>query len=60
MHYTGYKIKKIRMNKGYTQSYMAERLGKSQSEYSRIEKSMNKVNLNTLDAIAQVFEMKPE
>lgn len=48
------------MNKGYTQSYMAERLGKSQSEYSRIEKSMNKVNLNTLDAIAQVFEMKPE
>jgi len=50
-------IKKIRVNKGYIQHYMAEKLGLSLSAYSNIESGKADVNLTRLAEIAKIFDM---
>lgn len=56
----GLKIKKIRELKNYKQDYMAERLGISQSNYSRYENLETQVSDAMLQQIAEVFELAPE
>ncbi|MEM8907027.1 MAG: helix-turn-helix transcriptional regulator [Bacteroidota bacterium] len=56
----GLKIKKIRELKNYKQDYMAERLGISQSNYSRYENLETQVSEAMLQQIAEVFELAPE
>ncbi|MEM6831767.1 MAG: helix-turn-helix transcriptional regulator, partial [Bacteroidota bacterium] len=54
------KIKQIRELKTYSLYYMAERLGISQSNYSRYENLETQVSEAMLQQIAEVFELAPE
>ncbi|MEM9337562.1 MAG: helix-turn-helix domain-containing protein [Bacteroidota bacterium] len=56
----GLKIKKIRELKNYKQDYMADKLGISQSAYSRYENMETTVSEDMLKQIAEVFELRPE
>jgi transcriptional regulator with XRE-family HTH domain len=56
----GSKIKKLRELKGLKQEYMADKLKMSQPAYSRLEKDEVKIDIETLDKIAEVFEMRVE
>ena len=54
----GKKILTVRNAKGYSQEYMAQKLGLSdQSAYSKIEKGKTRLDLPMLEAIAKIFEM---
>ena len=55
MDNTGRKIRKLRELRNFTQKYMAERLGITQSNYARIEN--NKINLteSRLKKIAEIL-----
>ena len=55
----GYKIKKIRELRNYSQEYIAERLGISQVSYSRVETGQTKMDLNRLQDIAKVLDIDP-
>lgn len=55
----GYKIKKIREIRNYSQEYMAERLGISQVAYSRLETGKTKFDLNRMQDIASILEIDP-
>ena len=56
----GNKIKKIRELKNFTQNYMADSLGISQSAYSKIELGELEVTMSRLEKIAEIFKMKTE
>ncbi|HBW86442.1 MAG TPA: XRE family transcriptional regulator [Crocinitomicaceae bacterium] len=56
----GQKIKKLRELKNLTQTHVAEKLGVSQSAYSKIELGESEVTFNRLEKISEVLEMKPE
>ena len=56
----GEKIKKLRELKDYTQEYMAEQLGISQSAYSKMEIGESEITYNRLEKVAEVLKMKPE
>lgn len=52
-------IRKIRRNKDFTQEYMAFEMGISQKAYSDIENSKVKINLEILNKISNILEIKP-
>ena len=54
----GFKIKKLRELKNYTQEYMAERLSISQSTYARFEKDDSDITISKLNQIADVLEVR--
>lgn len=54
------KIRNIRTSKGYSQEYMAERLGISQRQYGRLENGETELNLHYLDQISKELELKLE
>ncbi|MEM6736837.1 MAG: helix-turn-helix domain-containing protein [Bacteroidota bacterium] len=56
----GLKIKKIRELKNYKQEHMADKLGISQSAYSRYENMETEVSEDMLKQIAEVLEVEPE
>jgi transcriptional regulator with XRE-family HTH domain len=56
----GQKIKKLRELKNLTQTHVAEKLGVSQSAYSKMELGESEVTFNRLEKISEVLEMKPE
>jgi transcriptional regulator with XRE-family HTH domain len=56
----GQKIKKLRELKNLTQTHVAEKLGVSQSAYSKMELGESEVTYNRLEKISEVLEMKPE
>jgi transcriptional regulator with XRE-family HTH domain len=56
----GQKVKKIRELKNLKQEIMAEKLNMSQSAYSRLEKDEVKVDLDILEKVAEIFDMKVE
>jgi transcriptional regulator with XRE-family HTH domain len=56
----GGKIKKLRELKNLTQSHMAEKLGLSQSAYSKIELGETEISYKRLTQIANVLNLKPE
>jgi transcriptional regulator with XRE-family HTH domain len=56
----GHKIKKLRELKNLTQDHVAQKLGVTQSAYSRIEVGDTDITYSKLEKIAEVLEMKPE
>jgi len=50
----------LRELKNLTQTHVAEKLGVSQSAYSKIELGESEVTFNRLEKISEVLEMKPE
>lgn len=57
MNLVGQSIRKIRVQKGYSQEYMAESLGIIQPSYARLEKDGNRINVVRLLQIAQYLEV---
>ena len=55
----GHNIKKIRELKGYGQKYVAGQLGIHQATYSKLETGPEKMTMDTLQKIAEVYDMKP-
>lgn len=56
----GTKIKKIREFKNYTQEYMADQLGMSQTGYSKIERDEVELGFARLEQIAKILDLKVE
>lgn len=56
MYQTGNKIKKLRELRNFTQGYMAEKLGISQSNYARLENDEVGISNERLKQIADVLE----
>lgn len=55
----GDKIRKVRTLRGYSQQYMADQLGlNSQKQYGRYETGETKLDLEILEAIAKVLDMR--
>jgi transcriptional regulator with XRE-family HTH domain len=52
------RIRKMRESKGYSQEYMAYKLGISQSAYCKIENDDKKVNFENIDRITEVLEVE--
>ena len=50
------KIKKIREAKGYSQEYMAKKLGIAQSTYCKMEKNARLINFENIVGLAGVLE----
>ncbi len=44
----GYKLRKLRMEKGYKQEYLAEVLEISQKTYSNMENDKSSISIDTL------------
>lgn len=53
------KIKSIRMNKGYSQEFMASKIGVSQRAYSKIENEETKLDIDKLLKISDILEVEP-
>lgn len=53
------QIRKLRREKDFSQDYMAEVLGLSQSQYSRIENGECSVDIDKANKIAEVLESNP-
>ncbi len=49
----GYKLRKLRMQKNYSQEYMAEVLEISQKTYSNMENDKSTISIDTLHKLAQ-------
>lgn len=56
----GYKIRRIREVKGFTQDFIASKIGISQNAYCKIEKGETKVDSDRLNAIATALEVDKE
>jgi transcriptional regulator with XRE-family HTH domain len=56
---TGHKIRQIRELKGYSQEYVASKLGISQRAYSKIETNQTKIDWERITKIAELFEVDP-
>jgi XRE family transcriptional regulator, regulator of sulfur utilization len=55
----GEKCRKVRVLRGYSQDYMAQKLGlRDPKAYSRYETGETAMTLPMLEAIAEVFEME--
>lgn len=52
----GFKIKKLRELKNYTQAYMADRLNMGVSGYNKIENDKTEITLSKILSIAEVLE----
>ena len=56
MNNVGFNIRKFREKKGFSQEYVAERLGINQSTYGKLEKDISNITLDRLFKIAEVLE----
>lgn len=56
---TAEKIKRLRLERNWTQVEMAQKLGISDSAYSKIEAEITEINLTRLLKIAVIFEIRP-
>ena len=52
----GVNIRKFREKKGFSQEYVAEKLGINQSTYGKLERDMSNITLGRLFKIADVLE----
>ncbi|GHT75412.1 hypothetical protein AGMMS50262_10640 [Bacteroidia bacterium] len=52
----GYKIRRLREQKGFSQEYMASQLDITQASYARIESQEIKLTIDRLQKIAEVLE----
>ena len=52
------QIKEIRLNRNYTQAWVAEQMGVSQGEYSKIENvKRKKFSIQTLNRLSDILEV---
>ena len=51
------RIKKIRVDKGYSQDYMAEMLDISQNSYHKLEKGHTRIHLQKFITISRILEV---
>lgn len=56
----GFKLKKIREIKNYSQDYVADKLSVSQSTYSDIENGKRNITEQELQKIAETLDITPE
>ena len=56
----GNKVKRLRELKNYTQEYMADKLGISQTQFSKLERDESEISISRLQEISDIFEMKIE
>ena len=54
------KLRNARTQKGYTQEYMADGLGISQKQYSRLENGESGITLDYLEKICEKLEINPQ
>lgn len=59
MNKIGIKIRKLRENRGISQSRMATDLDMSQSYYCKIEKDDSKLSVNQLFEICEILSINP-
>ncbi len=57
MHPVLQNIKTLRKLKGFSQEYMAEQLGHTQSSYARFENHTRKIDYLLVEKIAELFSM---
>ena len=50
-------IRNIRTQKGYSQEYMAQKLGMNQSSYAKLERGGTQLTVERLNQIAQIFDV---
>ena len=55
----GHKVRQIRELKGYSQEYVANKLGISQRAYSKIEINQTKLDWDRITKLAELFEVDP-
>jgi transcriptional regulator with XRE-family HTH domain len=60
MNKLGYKIRKIRESKDYTQEYMAQQLNISQNVYSKLERGEVKITTDRLTMISEILQVPEE
>ena len=53
------KIRNIRLSRGYTQEYMAEKLGIDTVNYGRIERGKSKLTLERFLKICEILQVSP-
>ncbi len=53
------KIRTIRQSKGFTQDYVAEKIGIDTVNYGRIERGQAKLTIERFLKISEIFEVKP-
>lgn len=53
------QIRKVRREKDFSQEYMAEVLGLSQSQYSRIENGESNIDIDKANKIAEILGVNP-
>jgi len=56
MNNIGYKIKRIREQKGYSQEFMASQLDITQPTYARLESQETDLSINRLQKIAAILD----
>jgi transcriptional regulator with XRE-family HTH domain len=52
------KIRTIRISKGFTQEYIADKLNIDAVNYGRIERGQTKITIDRLIKIAEIFDVK--
>lgn len=52
------KIRKIRREKDFSQEYVAEQLGITQSHYSKVERGEVEITMSKLLQLAKLFEVE--
>jgi transcriptional regulator with XRE-family HTH domain len=57
---TGYRIKKLREFRNFTQTHMADKLSISQNAYSKIESGTTQLTTDRLEQIAKVLDVPME
>ena len=56
MNNVGFNIRKLREKRGFSQEYMAAKLGVAQASYARMENAETKITIERLSKIAEVLE----
>ena len=60
MNKLGYKIRKIREAKDFTQEFMAQQLNISQNVYSKLERGEIKITTDRLTMISEILQVPEE
>jgi transcriptional regulator with XRE-family HTH domain len=54
------RLKKARLEKNYSQDYLAKKLGLTQKAYSKIENNETKLNVDVLQRLSEILEVPIE